>query len=135
MSAKVKLWILILEAVGFVGVIAVIWLDELVDLPYYLFGTLHTPGRMPEAWLESLLVLIVCAGIVVSTIGLFNRIGRLESFIVMCAWCRKVKVDGRWITFEEYLSEKNSLQTSHGVCKACAEKQLRVVESQFAGEK
>jgi len=127
--------IVILEMVGFVAVIVVIWLDELADLPYYLLGTPRTPGRLPEALLESLLVLIVCAGVVASTIWLFRRIERLESYIVMCAWCRKVRVDERWITFEEYLSEKNSLQTSHGVCKACAEKQLRVVESQFAGEK
>ncbi len=122
--------IVILEVVGFVAVVAVIWLDELADLPYYLLGTPRTPGRLPEAFLESLLVLIVCAGVVASTIWLFRRIERLESYIVMCAWCRRVRVDGRWITFEEYLCEKDNLETSHGLCNACAEEQIRAIERQ-----
>ena len=130
MSTKAMPWILVLEAVGFVAVLVVVWLDEVADLPHYLAGTPQSPARMPEALMESLLVLVVCAGVVASSIWLFKRIERLESFIVMCAWCRKVRVDGQWITFEEYLSERDNLRTSHGVCKACAEEQLRAIERQ-----
>ncbi len=129
MDSKATSRIVILEMVGFAAVIAVIWLDELADLPYYLGIAPRMLPRVPEAWLESGLVLIVCAGVIACTIWLLRRIVRLESYIVMCAWCRKVRVDERWITFEEYLSEKDNLQTSHGLCKACAAEQIRVLES------
>ncbi len=130
MHPKATSRIVFLEMVGFVAVMAVIWLDELADLPYYLNIAPHMPPRVPEAILESALVALVSVGVIASTIWLFRRIERLESYIVMCAWCRKVRVDGRWITFEEYLSEKNNLQTSHGLCKACAAEQIRVIESE-----
>ncbi len=135
MDSKATSRIVILEMVGFAAVIAVIWLDELADLPYYLGVAASMPPRVPEAWLESGLVVIVCAGVIASTIWLLGRIVRLESYIVMCAWCRRVRVDGRWITFEEYLSEKDNLQTSHGLCSACAEEQIRVVESWSSARK
>ncbi len=131
MRPKTMFRIIFLEMVGFVAVMAVIWLDELADLPYYLAVADRTPPRVPEAVLESALVVLVCAGVIASTIWLSRRIEHLESYIVMCAWCRRVRVDGRWITFEEYLCEKDNLETSHGLCKACAVEQRRVVESQI----
>ncbi len=128
MRPKTMSRIVFLEMVGFVAVMAVIWLDELADLPYYLNIAPQMSPRVPEAILESALVMLVGTSVIVSTVWLLRRIERLESYIVMCAWCRRVRVDGCWITFEEYLCEKDNLETSHGLCKACAEEQIRAIE-------
>ena len=119
-------WIITLEIAGFILVLIVIWLDELADLPHLMFGEPMTPARIGEALLESVSVLLVCASVIISTILLFRRIRKLESYIVMCAWCRKVKLESQWITVEEYLNGKEGVVTSHGLCESCAEK--RVVE-------
>ena len=56
--------ILGLELIGFGAVIALIWLDEYVDLPHRFFGALKTPLRPQEFWLEALSVLFVAIAIV-----------------------------------------------------------------------
>jgi hypothetical protein len=126
-NLKIKPWLIVFEVTGFLLVFLVIWLDETIDLPYLLLGASPTPLRLSEALLESICILIICGGVVGSTLWLFKQIERLESYIVMCAWCRKVKVDERWITIEAYLQEKNNLQTTHGLCPSCAEEQLKTL--------
>lgn len=39
----------------------------------------------------------------------------LEKLVTVCAWSRKIKVDGRWVTFEEYLVENLGLRITHGI--------------------
>jgi hypothetical protein len=119
---------IILEMVGFLMTILIIMLDELIDLPYLLFHAPKTLVRYPEALLETLFILIVCAGVISATIWSLNRIKRLESYIVMCAWCRKIKMDDdRWVTIEEYMWEKDERQISHGLCETCAEEQIEII--------
>jgi hypothetical protein len=42
----------------------------------------------------------------------------------MCAWCRKIRIDGRWISIEDFLDKKIKIQTSHGICEVCHEKMV-----------
>lgn len=127
-SKKLKPLLLSLEIVGFILTYCIIWLDELVDLPHLLFGAPQGTARFPEALMESTLILIVAVGVVSSTLWLFKRIEQLESYIVMCAWCRKIKTeDERWVTIEEYMWEKDERQISHGLCKSCAERQMKML--------
>jgi GAF domain-containing protein len=39
----------------------------------------------------------------------------LEKLITVCAWSRKIKVDGRWVSFEEFLVETLGLAVTHGI--------------------
>ncbi len=126
-NLKVKPWLVACEAAGFLLVFLLIWLDETVDLPYLLLGAPPTPLRLSEALLESICILVIGGSVVGSTLWLFKQIEKLESYIIICAWCRKVKVDERWITIEAYLQEKNNLQTTHGLCPTCAEEQLETL--------
>jgi hypothetical protein len=108
----------------------IVWLDELLDLPHLLFGWPPGAAKYPEAIMESILILLVGVVVVVNTVWLFKRIEQLESYIVMCAWCRKIKADDeRWIVIEDYLKEKDARQISHGLCNKCAEKQLKNIQS------
>jgi hypothetical protein len=129
MDKRIRSLIVFGEMAGFLLAILVIWLDEVADLPHFLFNAPKVSARFEEAFLESAFVLLVCGCVIASTLWLVRRITHLESFIEMCAWCRKIKVEDRWVSFESYLSEKDNLTTTHGLCEPCAEKQLKGIES------
>ena len=112
--------ILLLEAIAFLAIVAIIWLDEVLDLPHLLFRAPPTPLRLGEGFLESILTLAVGIGVVLVTGRAFRRIEYLESLIVMCAWCRRVRDGGDWVTVELLLERQHHAQTSHGICDACA---------------
>jgi hypothetical protein len=107
------------EAVLFFIVLIVLGLDEFVDLPYQVLGAPQTPYRPQEYILESASILIVAIIVMIGTILTLRRIARLERFLRVCAWCRKVWVDNEWVTFEEYALKQHSLKASHGICDEC----------------
>jgi hypothetical protein len=111
---------LLLEAVGFLSIVAIIWLDELLDLPYLVFGAARTPVRPVEGMLETVLTVAVGVVIISITYRAFRRIEYLESLIVICAWCRRVRSEEGWLTVEHFLERQHQSLTSHGICESCA---------------
>lgn len=111
---------LALEAVGFLLIVAIIWMDELFDLPHLMFGTARTPVRWGEGILESLLTIAVGAAVVLISYRSFRRIEYLESLTVICAWCRRVRSGEDWLSMEDFLERQHQAPTSHGICQACA---------------
>lgn len=106
------------QIIGFLILAALVWMDELLDLPHVLFGAPASPHRIAEALLES--VVVVLLGIAVSawTIRAARRLAYLESFVVLCAWCRRVRHEGTWLSLETFLAQHRA-RTSHGLCPDC----------------
>lgn len=122
-NLKLTDWELIAgEALLFVLVILVLWLDEFLDLPHLLLGAAQTPYRPQEYIIETASVLLVAVIVITSTLLLLRRARRLEKFLRICAWCKKVRVDDRWVSFEEYMLKEHDLRSSHGICEDCAAK-------------
>jgi len=48
------------------------------------------------------------------------RIKYLEGFIVICASCKQVRVNERWVSLESIILSKSDAQFSHSVCPKCA---------------
>ncbi len=111
------------ESIGFVFVIALSWLDELLNLPGLLFGGSKVPD-WHESLMETVVVLAVWLVVAVLTRRLLGRLRHLEGFLKMCAWCRKIDYNGEWIPVEAFLAQKLDVKTSHGVCPECARKAL-----------
>ena len=45
----------------------------------------------------------------------------LRTFLPVCAWCRKVRVDeGYWQDLEAYLTDAFGVKVTHAICKDCA---------------
>jgi hypothetical protein len=107
------------EAGLFLIVLIVLYLDEYVDLPYHVLGASQTPYRPQEYVLESLSVLVVAIIVIMVTFIILRRSARLERFLRVCAWCRKVWVNDKWVSFEEYALKRHSLKSSHGICEEC----------------
>lgn len=115
--------VLHLAALGFLLIIFLTWVAELIRLPHRLYNE-------PDVFLWSrvlirtVVMLIVWAWVHYSARRLLRRLHHLEEFLLMCAWCRKVGHEGEWLTMEEYFGSKFSTATSHGICPACSQQQL-----------
>ena len=123
MKSSPRTWTIITaEIFMFAGMLIVLWLDEFVDMPYRLFGDPPTPYRLGEYIIETTACSIVGLVIIVGTVLLLKRSEKIERFLRVCAWCRKVWVDGSWIPIEQYLEKKHTLQSTHGICSECLQK-------------
>jgi hypothetical protein len=114
--------LIIIVEIGIFGlVLATVWLDEFVDLPQRLFNAAPTPYRLEEYLLESIMVAIVGIIVIAITWYLLNQLERVEKFVRICSWCRRVYLDDRWVRFEEYLQQDHRVQSTHGICEGCAQ--------------
>lgn len=111
------------ECAGFLCIILMSWLDELLSLPQRLLGG-ASRSNWREAAMESIVTLCVWFVVVVFTRKIIGRLHYLEGMVKMCAWCRKLDQDGKWVPFEEYIVRDMRTKTSHGMCPECAAKML-----------
>lgn len=52
-----------------------------------------------------------------------SRIGELESFLPVCAYCRRIREEnGDYEPLEEYLHKHAKVRFSHGICPECLKK-------------
>lgn len=51
-----------------------------------------------------------------------RRVNELETMITVCAWTKRVKYNGRWISFEDYLHNRFHLQFTHSISEDAAKK-------------
>jgi hypothetical protein len=56
---------------------------------------------------------------------LIRRVKQLKALIIVCAWTKRVKFNGTWVSFEDYLHERFNLQFTHGICEEAAAKLQR----------
>ncbi len=115
--------VLLCQSVGFVAIILLSWLNEVVGLRSLVLGDHPYISDFRESTLEMLFVLAIWLIVVGTTRRLLMRVNHLEGFLRMCSWCRRVGADGRWVQIEEFLCVKFATPTSHGVCEECAKKQ------------
>jgi hypothetical protein len=115
--------IIVFEAIAFIFIMLLIWLDQVIDIPHLLLGAQMTPINWREALFESLIVGIVGAIIIHYTNKLFNRMKYLEGILPICASCKKIRDEkGDWHQMEAYIDERSEARFSHGICPECAEK-------------
>ncbi len=119
-NLKTSDWMLIAGEAGlFFIVTIVVWLDEFMDLPARFLGATPKPYRPQEYLVEAVSILIVAVVAITITFIALRRVRRVERFLRVCAWCRKIWVDGEWVSLEEYALKMHSLKSSHGICEEC----------------
>lgn len=111
------------EMIAFVLVIALIWLDEVFDIPYLVLGSVKTPVNWRESLFESVCIALLGAVIVYFSKKIFQRMKYLEGFLPVCAACKKIRdEDGNWQQIESYIRARSAAEFSHGICPECAAK-------------
>ncbi|MCL5271053.1 MAG: hypothetical protein M1457_11025 [bacterium] len=111
-KSKVQMGVAILESIGFAAAIAACWLTELFDPPFSL----------SQLFIETGVIAIVGVFTVRWSWHAIKQIRYLEGFLVICAACKSVKVDDRWVGIEAMLRNEPDLRFSHSICPACAKK-------------
>jgi hypothetical protein len=115
--------ILLLEAGSFLAIVAVMWLDEVLDLPHHLFGFQATPVNWIEGLIESGMVLCCAALIIPVTHALLRRIRCLHGLLPICSSCKRVRDDhGYWQQIEAYIRDHSEADFSHGLCPDCCQR-------------
>ena len=123
MSMKnLKKAVIVYQSIGFILVIALLWLNELVDLPHVVFNAPATPANWLESLIESVGVLILGITVITITRNDIRKIKYLEGFLPVCSFCKRIRIDEKWIPIEVYISDNSEAVFSHGYCPECAEK-------------
>jgi hypothetical protein len=117
------------QSVGFIAIIALILLDELIALPSLIFGGQALIVDFQESTLKMLLILAVWFLVANSTRRILARVRQLERFMRICAWCHQIDFDGKWIPLEELLRNGFDTRTTHGICPACFEQQRKIIKA------
>jgi hypothetical protein len=121
------------EVIFFAVVIAVIWLDELLDLPHWIVGAAITPVNWQEAIMESVMITIVASLVIAFTGNLFAKMKYLEGILPVCMTCKRIRDSrGAWQPIEEYIRDRSEADFSHGFCPDCADKFKRKTDPHSA---
>ena len=115
--------VLLYQHVGFLIVILLCFLDELLKLPALVFSDHPFAFMLRRPTLEMLLFLAVWLLVSSSTRRLLQRVRHLESFMRVCSWCRRIDYKGEWLPLEQFMELGFDTPTTHGICQDCLEKQ------------
>jgi hypothetical protein len=97
------------ESAGFLMLMVLSWLDEYHD-------------SWHESAVECAAVLFVWIVVFYFTKRLVSRLYYLEGFLRVCAWCKKINLNERWVPLEQYFADGFHTETTHGMCPMCARK-------------
>lgn len=117
--------IVTLAVAGFLGLIAIFALDEYWDLPARSFGIDLKPIRPSDFSLKvaaALLLFVLVLSVLRQTI---HRINRLSHLLTLCAWCRRVSLNGEWVSIDAFLQQRRNTTSSIGLCPDCYAKQSK----------
>ena len=114
--------IVVFELMAFGVVIAMLWLNEILDCPHLLFGAPATPTNWVESIFETALVLVLCVAVTGLSWMSLKRIKYLEGFLPICAACKRVRAGTKWVPLEHYVRDHSEADFTHGMCPECIEK-------------
>ncbi|TAK94476.1 MAG: hypothetical protein EPO07_16635 [Verrucomicrobia bacterium] len=115
--------VLAYQSVGFLAIMALTWLNELIALPSLIFGNTSLLLNYRESALKMLLIFAVWFLVSTSTRRLFARVNYLEGFMRICSWCHHIHYKEEWISLEEFLKKGFDTPTTHGICPVCLAKE------------
>lgn len=114
---------LVYEALALAAVVTLIWIDEILDIPHTVLGAPATLINWRESLFESVVVVGCGVILVKATRGLFAEIQYLEGFLLVCAWCKRIRDEqGEWEQMETYIHRHSEAVFSHGICPDCEKK-------------
>ncbi len=115
--------IILYQNLGFLGMIVLCIIDELLLLPSLNFS--EHPFAFLFRWptLELLVTLVVWLLVSTSTRRILDHLHYLEKFLRVCAWCRRIHYQGEWMRLEQFMQQGFDTPTSHGICSECLQQQ------------
>jgi hypothetical protein len=122
--------IVVYQNVGFLAVIVLCFLDELLQLPSLIFSGHPFVVLYRRPTLEMLLFLAVWLLVSNSTRRLLKQVRQLEDFLRVCSWCRRIDYKGEWMPLEEFMEQGFDTPTTHGICPECLRQKKEAIEKE-----
>jgi len=119
--------VMLYQSVGFIVIIALTFLDELLALPSLLFGEHSFISDFRESSIKMLLILAVWFLVAGSTRRILAHVRYLEGFMRICSWCHHIDFKGQWVSLEDFLQRGFDTPTTHGICPICLAKQQAAI--------
>lgn len=120
--------VLLYQSIGFLAIIALCWLDDLMGLASLIFQNNHYVVNYREPALKMLLTLGIWFIVSASTRRILERVRYLEGFLRVCAWCRRIEYKGQWMPLEEFMHQGFDTPTTHGICGECLDVQTTAIK-------
>ena len=127
--------IVLCQNLGFLGIIVLCFLDELIKLPALIFSDHPFAFLFLRSTLDMLLILAVWFLVSTSTRRILEHIHYLEKFLRVCSWCRRINYQGEWMRLEEFMQQGFDTPTTHGICTECLRQQQAAAEKAKAARK
>jgi hypothetical protein len=95
----------------------------LADLMFDNITWFHTNTLMYSIRNENMLdiLAVLLAATVVITVTRLHQcqLKKYNEYIWMCKHCKKIYVNDKWVSFEEYIKSEHKTDTTNGVCDDC----------------
>ena len=118
---KALLW----QSLGFLIVVVLTWSDAIFDLAHVILGLPHRDMDVNRTAITTAVLVLLWMFSAYKIYLVVSRLSYLESFLHVCAWCRKIEYKDQWLSLEAHFAQKTGGQVSHGICPECAEKVVR----------
>ncbi|MFO7535694.1 MAG: hypothetical protein R6X19_08445 [Kiritimatiellia bacterium] len=127
--ATIAFW----QFMGFLLLIGLIWLNELINLTALIWGEdLKMQPNMFRGALLTAAVMLVAIIIVGHTYEQQKRV--IGGMMTVCAYCKRVRLKHEsWEQIEEYVARKSDATFSHGICPDCFEKHANMIKQRRPG--
>lgn len=119
---KSRSWVLLYPAFGFALVVLLNWSIEFSGVAQRVFGGERHVPDWRSALLQTVVLTMVAAVVVLVMRRLMAHLLYLEGFLRVCAWCRKVRYKDQWLRLEDYFEQGFHVGTTHGMCPQCVTK-------------
>jgi len=116
---------LVWQSLAFLIVIILTWSDALFDLTHFLLGLPHREMDINRTAITTVVILLLWIFSAYKVYRVVSRLSYLESFLHVCAWCRKIEYQDQWLSLEAHFMQKTGRKPSHGICPECSEKMLQ----------
>lgn len=109
--------VLLVQTLAFAILIIVSWLDELVQLPYWIFGSTGS-----NDWHEALWESAILAVVWLLVVSVTRMLAYPAATVQVCMWCRKISDGGYWLQTEEYFGAPATGDEPGCMCPSCRER-------------
>ena len=115
---------LLWQSLGFLAIVVLTWSDAIFDLAHVILGLPHREVDINRTAITTAVLVLLWMFSAYKIYLVVSRLSYLESFLHVCAWCRKIEHDDRWLSLEAHFAQKTGGKVSHGICPECSKKVL-----------
>jgi hypothetical protein len=108
------------HSVGFATVIVLLWADELFELVFNYYGGDWMSANIQESAIRTVIVIFLWMFSSYKAHQVLSRLAYLESFMHVCAWCKRIEKNDTWLSLEQHVSAETGKKLTHGICPQCA---------------